>query len=88
MGGPAGADPTSEGMWKALPWACWVNESLWDWEGESIPTRWAAARLDVTWSEAVSGEEEEEKERIDANIDGWGREGKKEGSTKERGGGG
>ena len=48
MGGPAGVDP-SVGMWKALPWACWANESLWDWEGESVAAKWAAARLDVTW---------------------------------------
>lgn len=49
MGGPAGVGPPSLGMWKALPWACWANESLWDWEGESVPANWAAARLDVTW---------------------------------------
>lgn len=56
MDGPVGADPPSVGIWKALPWA---NESLWDWEGESVPTNWAAARLDVTLRDM---REEERKE--------------------------
>lgn len=48
MDGPAGAGPPSVDMWKALPKACWANESLWDCEGESVPANCAAARLDVT----------------------------------------
>lgn len=44
MDGPAGPGPPSLDIWNP----CWANESLWDWEGELVPTNWAAARLDVT----------------------------------------
>lgn len=62
MDGPVGIGPPSVGMWNALPWACWANESLWAWEGESVPANWAAARLDVTWRGAECGGSQKGKE--------------------------
>lgn len=49
MGASEGVGPPSEDMWKALPWFCWANGSLWGWEGESAPANWAAARLAATY---------------------------------------
>lgn len=64
MDGPVGIGPPSVGMWNALPWACWANESLWAWEGESVPANWAAARLDVTWRGVECGERRKGNEEV------------------------